>query len=49
LALVEVLQQSDKEIKFIDAPGEGEIGVDMLRIIADEEGLPRTPSVKNTR
>jgi hypothetical protein len=39
LALVEALQKSDKEINFIDAPGEGKIGVEMLRIVANEEGL----------
>ena len=39
LALVDSLQRSDEEIKFIRAPGEGEIGIDMLRVLADEEGL----------
>jgi hypothetical protein len=39
LALVVALQRSDEEIMLIKAPGEGEIGVDMLRVMADEEGL----------
>jgi hypothetical protein len=39
LALVDALQKSNKEIDFIDSPGEGKIGVEMLRIIASEEGL----------
>jgi hypothetical protein len=43
LALVESLQRSDKELKFIRAPAEGEIGVDMLRVLADEEGLSDSP------
>jgi hypothetical protein len=39
LELVEALQRSDEEIKFIRAPAEGEIGVEMLRVLVDEEGL----------
>jgi hypothetical protein len=34
VALVETL----KEIKFIRSPQEGEIGVEMLRVLAKEEG-----------
>jgi hypothetical protein len=43
LALVEELHRSGDEIKFIKAPGEGEIGMEMLRILADEEGLNFAP------
>jgi hypothetical protein len=39
LELVEALQRSGEEIKFIRAPAEGEIGVEMLRVVANEEGL----------
>ena len=39
LELVEALQRSGEEIKFIRAPAEGEIGVEMLRVLANEEGL----------
>ena len=39
LELVEALQRSDEEIKFIRAPAEGEIGVEMLRVLVNEEGL----------
>lgn len=42
LALVEALQSKGEEIKFIKAPAEGEVGVDMLRFLADEEGLPKS-------
>ena len=39
LELVEALQRNDEEIKFIRAPAEGEIGVEMLRVLVNEEGL----------
>jgi hypothetical protein len=39
LELVEALQRSDAAIKFIRAPAEGEIGVEMLRVLVKEEGL----------
>ena len=38
LALVDALQRSDEEIKFIRSPHEGEIGIEMLRVLAKEEG-----------
>ena len=38
LALVDDLQRSDEEIKFIRSPHEDEIGVEMLRVLAKEEG-----------
>ena len=37
LALVDDLQKSDEEIKFIRSPHEGEIGIEMLRVLAKEE------------
>ena len=39
LELVEALRRSGEEIKFIRAPAEGEIGVEMLGVLANEEGL----------
>ena len=39
LALVDALERSDEEIKFIRSPSEGEIGVEMLRVLAKEEDL----------
>jgi hypothetical protein len=38
LALVDALQRSDEEIKFIRSPHGGEIGIEMLRVLAKEEG-----------
>jgi hypothetical protein len=37
LALVDALQRSDEEIKFIRSPHEGEIGIEMLRVLAKED------------
>ncbi len=37
LAMIEALQRGDNEIKFITSPHEGEIGVEMLRVLAKEE------------
>ena len=37
LELAEALQRSDKEIKFIDTPTDGRVGMDMLRVLAKEE------------
>lgn len=37
LDLVNDLQRSDEEIKFIRSPGEGQYGVEMLRVLAKEE------------
>jgi hypothetical protein len=38
LALVDALQRSDEEIKSIRSPHGGEIGIEMLRVLAKEEG-----------
>jgi hypothetical protein len=37
LAIVGALQKASEEIKFIQSPQEGDIGVEMLRILAKEE------------
>ena len=37
LAFIDELQRSDREIKFIRSPHEGEIGIEMLRVLAKEE------------
>jgi len=37
LKFAEALQISDEEIKFIDTPTDGRVGVEMLRVLAGEE------------
>jgi hypothetical protein len=37
LAIIDALQRGNEEIKFITSPHEGEIGVEMLRVLAKEE------------
>ena len=37
LAIIETIQRSHEEIKFIRSPHEGEIGIEMLRVLAKEE------------
>jgi hypothetical protein len=37
LAIVSALQRTNEEIKFIRSPQEGDIGVEMLRVLAKEE------------
>jgi len=37
LAIISALQRADEEIKFIRSPQEGDIGVEMLRVLAKEE------------
>jgi hypothetical protein len=37
LAIINALQSKNEEIKFIRSPHEGEIGVEMLRVLAKEE------------
>ena len=37
LAIVGALQRRGEEIKYITSPQEGEIGVEMLRVLAKEE------------
>jgi hypothetical protein len=37
LELAEALERSDEEIKFVDTPTEGRVGMDMLRVLAKEE------------
>jgi len=44
LAIINALRRRNEEIKFIRSPHEGEIGVEMLRVLAkeEEEELPAT-------
>ena len=46
LALAEALQSQYAEIKYITSPQEGEFGVEMLRLLAKEEGeeMPFAPT-----
>jgi hypothetical protein len=37
LTTIDALQMSGEEIKYIISPQEGEIGVEMLRVLAKEE------------
>ena len=37
LTTIDNLQKSGEEIKYITSPQEGEIGVEMLRVLAREE------------
>jgi hypothetical protein len=37
LELAEALERSHEEIRFIDTPTEGRVGMDMLRVLAKEE------------
>ncbi len=37
LSIVDALQRANQEIKSIRSPQEGEIGVEMLRVLAKEE------------
>ena len=37
LLLIDQVQTRDQELKFIRSPQEGEIGVEMLRLLAKEE------------
>jgi hypothetical protein len=44
LAIINALQRRNEEIKFITSPHEGDIGIEMLRVLAkeEEEELPAT-------
>jgi hypothetical protein len=37
LSVIDQIQTRDQELKFIRSPQEGEIGVEMLRLLAKEE------------
>lgn len=37
VAVIVTLQESAEEIRFISSPQEGEIGIEMLRLLAKEE------------
>ena len=49
LELAEALEQRDEEIRFIDAPTDGRVGMNMLHVLAKEEAgeawPPREPSL----
>ena len=44
LAIVSALRRTDEDIKFVRSPQEGDIGVEMLRLLAkeEEEEMPRS-------
>jgi len=46
LAIIGALQRANEEIKFIRSPQEGDIGVEMLRVLAkeEEEEIPVAPT-----
>lgn len=46
LAIVDALQRTKEEIKFIRSPQEGDFGVEMLRVLAKEEveEMPTAPT-----
>jgi len=37
LAIIKALENDGEEIRFVTSPQEGEIGVQMLRVLAKEE------------
>jgi hypothetical protein len=37
LAIIEALESDGDEIRFVTSPQEGEIGIEMLRVLAKEE------------
>jgi hypothetical protein len=37
LKLAESLERNDAEIRFIDTPSDGQVGMDMLRVLSKEE------------
>jgi hypothetical protein len=37
LVMIQALQKAQQEIKFIRSPHEGEIGIEMVRVLAKEE------------
>ena len=37
LELAQALEQRDEEIRFIDTPTDGRVGMNMLRVLAKEE------------
>jgi hypothetical protein len=38
-AFAEALEQRDEEIRFIDTPTDGRVGMNMLRVLAKEEAV----------
>ena len=45
LLVIDQVQTRDQELKFIRSPQEGEIGVEMLRLLAKEENEELGPPV----
>jgi hypothetical protein len=43
LALIKALKKSHEEIRFIRSPQEGDIGIEMLRVLAKEEEEEMNP------
>jgi hypothetical protein len=45
LLIIQALQKAHQEIKFIRSPHEGEIGIEMVRVLAKEEAeeFPAVP------
>ena len=37
LSIIEAIERAQQEIKFIRSPQEGEIGIDMVRVLSKEE------------
>ena len=46
LAIVSALQRTNEEINFLRSPQEGDIGAEMLRVLAkeEEEEMPLAPT-----
>jgi hypothetical protein len=49
LAIISALQSANEEIKFIRSPQEGDIGVEMLRVLAKEEEEEMPIALTNMR
>jgi hypothetical protein len=49
LAIISALQSANEEIKFIRSPQEGDIGVEMLRVLAKEEEEEMPITLTNMR
>jgi len=48
LAIIAALQRANEEIKFIRSPQEGDIGVEMVRVLAKEEEEEIPVALTNT-
>jgi hypothetical protein len=43
LAVIQALQKGEQEIKFIRSPHEGEIGIEMVRVLARKKKKQNCP------